>query len=130
MGDKTMSVGIDILRVVGSEKYGELCRSEGVTRMFDVQDATVLRWHVEYCKLTRARAKAIMDRVSAFNLNNVSRQINCGYSVSGDTVTMHVNGVSYSQADFADVCYHVQRLGVKVPLVFDDITQGVETCQL
>lgn len=116
-----MSIGIDILRVVGSDKYAELCASKGANRMYDVSDDIVLGWHVKYCKLTLARAKAINKRVSAFNFNNVSRQISCRLDVIGGDVTMVIDGVTYSQADFAEVCYSLQRLGVKMPLVFSDL---------
>lgn len=121
MGDKTMSIGIDILHVVGSDKYQELCNSQGASRMYDVADSIVLGWHVEYCKLTVQRARAINKLISAFNFNNTSRQIECGYVVTSGDVTMTINGVTYSNADFADVCYKLRRLGVKMPLAFNEL---------
>lgn len=123
MSDKTMSFGIDILRVLGVDKYHKLCATEGASRMYDVRDDLVLKWRDEYCSITRERAKALIDRVSAFNQAHPSRQIQCRYDVDNGIVTMVVNGDKYANNQFADVCYHVQRLGVKMPLVFSDIVE-------
>lgn len=125
MGDKTMSLGIDLIHVVGSGKYAELCQSQDVTRAYDVKDSIVMKWHVEHCKLTVERAQAILNLVSAYNHKNpTSKQIECSFGVCVGDVTMFVNGVQYSQADFADVCYHIRRLGVKVPIIFSTIVEG------
>lgn len=124
MGDKTMSMGIDLIHVLGSDEYVKLCQTQGVNRAYDVKDAIVMKWHKKHCAMTVERAQNIVALVSKFNKDNLNKQIHCSYVVECGDVRMTVNSVQYGIGDFADICYHIRRLGVKVPLIFNELGKG------
>lgn len=123
MSDKTMTLGIDIIHVIGSDAYAHECAKLGVTRLYDAKDSDVIQLHKLYCGFSRERASALIALVSAFNFNNVSRQIKASYNLDGGGLFV-INDAEYGADAFASACYHLRRLGVKMPMVFDDITKG------
>lgn len=121
--DITMDLGIDIIHVIGSDAYALECSNLGVTRLYDAKDSDVIRLHKLHCSFSRERARALIVLVSAFNFNNVSRQVKASYNVNSSGLFI-INDAMYKSDEFALACYHLRRLGIKMPMVFADVTKG------
>lgn len=123
MSNKTMDLGIDIIHVIGSGEYAFECSKLGVTRLYDADDSDVIRLHDLHCSFSHERASALIDLVNAFNFNNDSRQIKASYNLLNDGLFV-IDGVKYHANGFASACHHLRRLGLKMPMVFADVTKG------
>lgn len=124
MGNATLDKGLDILFVLGSDGYATECANRGTSRLFDVPDHEVLKLHKQVCEITKERGTALCALISAWNYNNLSSQIKGGYNLKH--VAFTINDAHYSKYEFAQVCYHLRRLGVKLPFVLNDIGKPPE----
>jgi len=106
--------GCDLIIVLGTNAYADVCRKNGVGRMLDAPADIEYDLWLEHCFLTKERAQKIVSKVSHFNFNNVSRQIKAGYSVYSSYVTLTINGVEYKHADFVSAVTALRNLGLRI----------------
>ena len=103
----------NIVIVLGPDQYDAACRENGVSRLLDAPDEYVLKLWAKTCELTQQRAQRIVNLVGAFNRKNLARQINAKYSVNAGRVTLTINGVEYTRADYVAAVTALRYAGLK-----------------
>jgi len=118
-----ITLGCDLIVVLGADAYEDICRKHGVRRLLDAPADIEQNLWLEHCFLTKERAQKIVNKISQFNFNNLSKQIKASYSVYSSYVTLTINGIEYGHADFVSAVTALRYLGLRID--FNELGKGV-----
>lgn len=111
--NEKITYGCDLC-IANLEAYENLCREHNVSRAYDAPNDAIYAAWIEHCYLTKERAQRIVKAISAYNFNNVSKQIKAKYSVYSSYVTLTINNVEYGHADYTRAITVLRTLGLRI----------------